>query len=581
MVVMYIEKVPNRNSPPAVLLRESYREGDQVKKRTLANLSKLPDDIIDNLKLALKGATLSMNEGIPNHFEVIRSLPHGHVMAILETIKKLGLDKIISEKASRIRNLVVAMIVARIINPKSKLATARGFNSETCSQSLGQLLDLEKADEDELYNALDWLLEKQEKIEKHLAIKHLESGTLVLYDVTSTYLEGNGCELGKYGDNRDKKKGKTQIVFGLLCSAKGCPIAVEVFEGNTSDGATLSGQIEKVRKGWGIENVVWVSDRGILTNSKIKELVKPIEGLDYITGLTKPQIRKLAEVEVIQLGLFDQVNLVEFESEDYPDERLIACRNPFIAQKNQLQREALLEAVEKELDLIVQATQREKRALKGQDKIALRVGKILNQFKVNRYYNLEITEEGFSYQRKLELIAQETTLDGVYVLRTSLESTLMDAATTVKAYKSLSQVEEAFRCYKSIDLKVRPIYHYQGDRVKAHIFLCMLAYYVEWHLKQCLAPLLFEDEEIDDGSLNVIKASRSESVQSKERKKRNQENFPVHSFRTLLEDLGTICLHTVECTIREGSYRFSKITRPTQLQQKALDLLGVSLICTQ
>ena len=581
MVVMYIEKVPNRNSPPAVLLRESYREGDQVKKRTLANLSKLPDDIIDNLKLALKGATLSMTEGIPNHFEVIRSLPHGHVMAILETIKKLGLDKIISEKSSRIRNLVVAMIVARIINPKSKLATARGFNSETCSQSLGQLLDLEKADEDELYNALDWLLEKQEKIEKHLAIKHLESGTLVLYDVTSTYLEGNGCELGKYGYNRDKKKGKTQIVFGLLCSAKGCPIAVEVFEGNTSDCATLSGQIEKVRKGWGIENVVWVSDRGILTNSKIKELVKPIEGLDYITGLTKPQIRKLAEVEVIQLGLFDQVNLVEFESEDYPDERLIACRNPFIAQKNQLQREALLEAVEKELDLIVQATQREKRALKGQDKIALRVGKVLNQFKVNKYYNLEITEEGFSYQRKLELIAQETALDGVYVLRTSLESTLMDAATTVKAYKSLSQVEEAFRCYKSIDLKVRPIYHYKGDRVKAHIFLCMLAYYVEWHLKQCLAPLLFEDEEIDDGSLNVIKASRSESAQSKERKKRNQENLPVHSFRTLLEDLGTICLNTVECTIREGSYRFSKITRPTQLQQKALDLLGVSLICTQ
>jgi transposase len=574
MVVMYIEKVPNRNSPPAVLLRESYREGDQVKKRTLANLSKLPDDIIDNLKLALKGATLSMNEGIPNHFEVIRSLPHGHVMAILETIKKLGLDKIISEKSSRIRNLVVAMIVARIINPKSKLATARGFNSETCSQSLGQLLDLEKADEDELYNALDWLLEKQEKIEKHLAIKHLESGTLVLYDVTSTYLEGNGCELGKYGYNRDKKKGKTQIVFGLLCSAKGCPIAVEVFEGNTSDGATLSGQIEKVRKGWGIENVVWVSDRGILTNSKIKELVKPIEGLDYITGLTKPQIRKLAEVEVIQLGLFDQVNLVEFESEDYPDERLIACRNPFIAEKNKQQREALLEATEKELDLIVQATQREKRALKGQDKIALRVGKVLNQFKVNKYYNLEITEEGFSYQRKLELIAQETALDGVYVLRTSLESTLMDAATTVKAYKSLSQVEEAFRCYKSIDLKVRPIYHYKGDRVKAHIFLCMLAYYVEWHLKQSLAPLLFEDEEIDDSSLNVIKASRSESAQSKERKKRNQENFPVHSFRTLLEDLGTICLNTVECTIREGSYRFSKITRPTQLQQSCVRFIG-------
>jgi transposase len=578
---MYIERVPNRNSPPAVLLRESYREGDQVKKRTIANLSKLPDDVIDSMKLALKGAKLSMSEAIPDSFEVVRSLPHGHVAAIWETIKKLGLDKIISDKTSRIRNLVVAMIVARIINPKSKLATARGFNGETCSNSLGQLLDLEKADEDELYNALDWLLEKQDKIEKKLALKHLESATIVLYDVTSTYLEGTGCELGKYGYNRDKKKGKTQIVFGLLCDAKGCPIAVEVFEGNTSDSSTLMSQIEKVRKRFGISNVVWVSDRGILTSSKIKELVKPREGLDYITGLTKPQIRKLAEVKAIQLGLFDEVNLVEFESEDYRGERLIACRNPLIAAKNQNQREALLEATEKELDLIVQATQREKRALKGQDKIALRVGKVLNKFKVNKYYNLEITEEGFTYQRKAELIAQETALDGIYVLRTSVDSTLMDAATTVKAYKSLSQVEEAFRCYKSIDLKVRPIYHYKGDRVKAHIFLCMLAYYVEWHLRQSLAPLLFEDEEIDDHSVNVIKANRSESAQSKERKKRNQESFPVHSFRTLLEDLGTVCLNTIECTIKEGSYRFSKITRPTSLQQKALDLLGVSLICTQ
>ena len=289
---MYIERVPNRNSPPAVLLRESYRQGDQVKKRTIANLSQLPDDVIDNLKLALKGAKVSISEAIPDNFEVMRSLPHGHVAVIFEAIKKLGLEKIISDKSSRRRNLVVAMIIARIINPKSKLATARGFNAQTCSNSLGQLLRLEKADEDELYNALDWLLEKQEKIEKKLALKHLESGTLVLYDVTSTYLEGSACELGKYGYNRDKKKGKTQIVFGLLCDAKGCPIAVEVFEGNTSDSATLASQIEKLRKGFGIKNVVWVSDRGILTNSKIKELVKPIEGLDYISGLTKPQIRK-------------------------------------------------------------------------------------------------------------------------------------------------------------------------------------------------------------------------------------------------------------------------------------------------
>jgi transposase len=466
---MYIERVPNRNSPPAILLRESYREGNQVKKRTIANLSKLPDDVIDNMKLALKGAKLSTSEGIPDNFEVIRSLPHGHVSVILETIKKLGLEPIISEKNSRVRNLVVAMIVARIINPQSKLATVRGFNSETCSSSLGKVLDLEKADEDELYNALDWLLDRQEKIEKKLALKHLESGTLVLYDVTSTYLEGSGCELGKSGYNRDKKKGKTQIVFGLICDGKGCPIAVEVFEGNTSDSATLGLQIEKVRNRFGIRNVVWVSDRGILTTSKINELVKPIEGLDYISGLTKPQILKLAEVEAIKLGLFDTVNLVEFETSDYPSERLIACRNPLIAEKNKKQREALLQATEQELDLIVKATQREKRRLKGQDKIALRVGKVLHKYKVNKYYKLEITESDFSYQRKTELIAQETAIDGVYVLRTSVAATNMDATTTVKAYKSLSQVEEAFRCYKSIDLKVRPIYHYKGDRVKAHI----------------------------------------------------------------------------------------------------------------
>lgn len=354
-----------------------------------------------------------------------------------------------------------------------------------------------------------------------------------------------------------------------------------MFEGNTSDRATLRLQIEKVRNRFGIHNVVWVSDRGILTNSKINELVKPMEGLDYISGLTKPQIRKLAEVEAIQLGLFDTFNLVEFESSDYRGERLIACRNPLIAEKNKKQREALLQATDYELDLIVQATQRDKRALKGQDKIALRVGKVINKYKVNKYYDYKMTESSFSYRRKTELITQETAIDGVYILRTSVASTKMDATTTVKAYKSLSQVEEAFRCYKSMDLKVRPIYHYKGDRVKAHIFLCMLAYYVEWHLKQSLAPLLFEDEEIDNYSQDVIKARRSEAAQTKDRKKRNTDNLRVHSFRTLLADLGTICLNTVECTLKEGSYRFSKVTRPTSVQQKALDLLGVSLVCTQ
>jgi len=469
----------------------------------------------------------------------------------------------------------------RIINPKSKLATARGFNREICSNSLGEILNLEKANENELYDALDWLLNKQERIENKLASKHLESGALVLYDVTSTYLEGKGCELGFSGYNRGKKKGKTQIVFGLLCDVNGCPIAVEVFSGNTSDSATLNGQIEKVRKRFGIKNVVWVTDRGILTNSKINELVKPLKGLDYLSRLTKASLRKLAEVEAIQLGLFDELNLVEFESEDYPNERLIACRNPLIAQKNQKQREELLQAAEEQFELIVKATKRENRALKGADKIALRMGKVLNKYKINKYYNLEITESGFTYERKQELIAQEIALDGVYILRTSVEKTVMNGVEVVKAYKSLSSVKEAFRCYKSIDLKVRPIYHYQGDRVKAHIFLCMLAYYVEWHLKQELAPLLFEDEEIDDNYQDVIKARRSSTAVAKDRKKRNQENLPVHSFRTLIEDLGTICLNTVECNLKGGKYVFLKITRPTTLQQSCLDLLGISLICTQ
>ena len=464
------------------------------------------------MKMVLKGAKVSIESAIPSNFEIIRSVPHGHVAAILETISRLGLSKIINSRSSRQKNLVIAMIIARIINPKSKLATARGFNYQTCSHSLGQLLN---------------------------------------------------------------------IVFGLLCDKDGCPCAVEVFSGNTADSSTLASQIDKVRNRFGIPHVIWVTDRGILTSAKINELVKPVEGLDYISGLTKPQIRNLAEVEAIQLGLFDELNLVEFESEDYPGERLIACRNPLIAEKNSLQREGILQVVEKELEKIVKATKRERRPLFGQDKIALRVAKVLNKYKANKYYTLDIKESEFSYQLREELIAQETALDGIYVIRTSVEETVMDAPTTVKAYKSLSQVESAFRCYKSIDLKVRPIYHYKGERVKAHIFLCMLAYYVEWHLREFLAPLLFEDEEVSDLTTDVIRASRSKSAIAKDRKKRNSEGLPVHSFRTLLEDLGTICLNKIRYTNSTGEYVFSKITQPTPLQQSCLDLLGVSLICTQ
>ena len=578
---MYIERIPNRNSPPAVLLRESYREGGKVKKRTLANLSKLPDEVVDNLKLVLKGATAIKTNQLPENLEVIRSLPHGNVSAVLKTLKKLGLDKIIDGEKSRNRSLVEAMIVARIINPASKLATARGFDEETCSSSIGKVLGVEKAETNELYQALDYLLSKQTKIETKLAQKHLTDGSLILYDVTSTYVEGENCPLAQYGYNRDKKKGKAQIIFGLITDKYGRPIAVEVFEGNVLDSQTLSEQIEKVKQRFKLNKIVWISDRGILTDKNINELIKKKENIDWITALTKPQVRLLAEKESIQLGIFDEKNLIEISSDSYPGERLIVCRNPLVAEKNKIRRMELIEKTEEELNKIVLATTREKRKLKGKEKIGLRVGKVINKFKVAKYFELDISEEKFNYKIKEEVIIQEEKLDGIYIIRTSVSSDEMDSLSTVKNYKSLSKVEEAFRCYKTIDLNVRPIYHWKSERVKGHIFLCMLAYYVEWHLRKSLAPLLFEDEEVSELTTDVIRARRSESARVKDRKKHNSEGLPVHSFRTLLEDLGTICLNKVRYSNSSGEYIFSKITQPTPLQRSCLDLLGVSLICIQ
>jgi hypothetical protein len=400
---MYIEKVPNRNSPPAVLLRESYREGNIVRKRTLANLSKLPDTVIDNLKIVLKGGTAI--ENLSESFEVVRSLPHGHVAATLGTLRKIDLHNLIAPEYTRQRSLVEAMIVARIIDPRSKLATSRGLNAETCFSSLSQILGLEKADEDELYEAMDWLLSRQELIENELAKIHLSEGALVLYDVSSTYFEGTQCPLAKYGYNRDKKKGFLQIVFGLICNKNGCPIAVEIFEGNTSDTTTITSQIEKVRSRFGLKQVIWVGDRGMITQTRIEDSLKDIEGLDWITALRASQIRKLVEQGDIQLSLFDERNLVEFSSIEYPKERLIACRNPLLAQEKSLTRLALLEATEKELEKIIKATSREKRTLKGADQIGLRVGKVINSKGVGKFFEVTITESSFSYVRKEELIA--------------------------------------------------------------------------------------------------------------------------------------------------------------------------------
>jgi len=387
---MYIERVPNRNSPPAVLLRESYREGKKVRKRTLANLSKLPDEVVDNMQLVLKGSSAVNKEKLPDICEVNRSLPHGHVSAVLGTINRLNLPQLIAQKKTRQRDLVIAMIVSRIINPGSKLSTVRGIRTETTNSSLGKMLGLENTDKNEYYQALDWLLSRQIDIENQLASRHLEDGSLILYDLTSTYVEGTECSLAAYGYSRDKKKGKMQIVFGILTDKKGCPIAVEVFEGNKKDCRTLSAQIEKVRARFGISKVIWVGDRGTITDANIVDELKGAVGLEWITALTKPQIRKLAEVENIQLGLFDENNIVELKSELYPGERLVVCRNPLVAAKNQQVREELLKATEKELDKIVEATQREKRKLQGSDKISLRVGRNINKFKVGKLFEINI-----------------------------------------------------------------------------------------------------------------------------------------------------------------------------------------------
>lgn len=573
---MYIERVPNRNSPPAVLLRESYREGNQVRKRTLANLSKLPDNAVDGLRTLLKGGIAI--ENLEDAFSIERSRPHGHVAAVLGTLFKLELDKLICAQKCRKRQLVMAMIVARIIDPRSKLATVRGLNPDTCFSTLGEILEVSHADEDELYAAMDWLLQRQPEIENSLAKKHLREGTLILYDVSSTYFEGTHCPLAQFGYNRDRKKGKLQIVFGLLCNPQGCPIAVEVFEGNTGDPTTLPKQVEKVRSRFGIERVVWVADRGMITQARIKEDLQLLE-LDWITALRSNQIRVLVETDAIQLSLFDQQDLAEITSPDYPGERLIACRNPLLAQSRAQKREELLQATERLLDKITAATMRAKRPLRGADKIGLRVGKVLNQFGVGKHFCFQITDESFDYTRNQESISQESALDGLYVIRTTVEATTLNTPDTVRAYKSLSTVEQAFRSYKTIDLKVRPIFHHLADRVKAHIFLCMLAYYVIWHMRQALAPILFDDEEIESLQENspVATAQRSQSCVAKAHKKRTSSGLTVHSFQTLLADLSTLTKNRVHSNLPGVNFCFDKFTQPTPLQQRALDLLGVGL----
>jgi hypothetical protein len=574
---MYIATVPNRSSPPAILLRESYRQDGKVKTRTLANLTHWPPAQLDALRRVLHGDTLVAPE---DAFEIIRSLPHGHVVAVLGTLRRLGLETIMSAKKSQQRDLVVAMVVARLLDPRSKLATARSWNPDTALTSLGQTLGVASADARALYHAMDWLLRRQPQIETALATRHLREGTLALYDLTSTYFEGHTCPLAQFGHSRDGKKGKVQIVFGLVCNAAGCPVAVEVFEGNTGDPTTVAPVIKKLRQRFALRRVVLVGDRGLLTDARIREELKPVEGLDWITALRGSTIGTLVDSGVLDLTGFARTDLVELTDAAYPDERLIACCNAVLAQERARKREALLQATERELDTIRQATLRTKRPLRGQSNIALRVGKVLNRFKMSKHFVLDMTDEGFQYRRNLQSIAAATALDGVYVLRTSVPPEALDTISTVRAYKSLATVERAFRSLKTVDLHVRPIGHRLADRVRAHVLLCMLAYYVEWHMRRALAPMLFDDDDTATAEAQrasvVAPAQRSLRARRKAQTQQTDDGRPVHSFQTLLHDLGTITKNQIRF-VHSPLETTEMLTKPTPLQQRALDLLRVSL----
>ena len=469
---MYIESVPNRNSPPAILLRESYRDGGKIKKRTIANLSSWPTDIIEGLRTLLKGGKVAAAD--QETIVVRRALPHGHVAAVLGTLRDIGLDRLLGPAGNRCRDLVIAMIVARLIAPASKLATARMLDPLTAAFSLGETLGLGAVDEDELYVALDWLGERQEAVEKALARKHLRAGMLVLYDVSSSYVEGRCCELAQLGYNRDGKKGKLQIVYGLLCARDGCPVAIEVFEGDTADPRTLATQIDKVKKRFALDHVVLVGDRGMITQARIDGEIAPA-GLDWITALRAPAIRELAEAGALQMSLFDQRDMAAITSPDYPGERLIVCRNRDLARERARKREDLLAATEKDLAIIAAAVRRARKPLRGEAAIALKVGAVVNRHKMAKHFDLVIGEASFAFHRKAAAIAAEAALDGIYVVRTSLPKRTLGDAAAVGAYKSLAQVERAFRSLKTVDIHLRPIFHWTTPRVRSHVFLCMLA----------------------------------------------------------------------------------------------------------
>jgi hypothetical protein len=571
---MYVTRVPNRGSPPAVLLRESYREDGKVRTRTLANLSRWPERKVDKLQRALKG--LPAAQDLCEAFEITRSLPHGHVAAVLGTARALGVEELIDSTPSRRRDLVTALLVAQVVDPGSKLATARGLRAETATSSLGEVLGVGGCDEDDLYAAMDWALARKDAIEAALAARHLTDGTLVLYDVSSAAFEGRTCPLGKIGHARDGVKGRLQIVYGLLATTAGIPVAIEVFDGNTADPKTLSAQITKLKNRFGLSRVALVGDRGMITSARITDELRPA-GLDWITALRAPQIKALVEADALQLSVFDEQDLAEIDSPDYPGERLVCCHNPALAEKRTRKRQDLLAATEKQLAAIADATTRTRRPLRGQDKIALRVGKVINHYKMAKHFHLTITDEAFTFARNEDAIAAEAALDGIYVLRTNLPKGTLGRDDVVLRYKGLEDVERFFRTLNS-ELDVRPIRHRLADRVRAHMFLRMLSYYISWHMKQALAPLLFRDHDKPAAAAKranpVAAAQRSDAALAKATRKRTNADTPVHSFTSLLADLATICANHIQPAADMPA--FTKFTTPTALQHQAFELLAVT-----
>ena len=565
---MYVETVPNRNSPPAILLREGRREGKKVHKRTLANLTHWPKDKIERLRRVLKNEPLVHPDQL---FVIERSLPHGHVELLLEAIRQLKLPALIDPRPSPKRDRVLAMILQRLLYPASKLATTRLWHTTT----LAEELSLEDTDEDDLYEAMDWLLERQDRIERKLAKRHLAEGDPVLYDVSSSYYEGQTCPLMQFGHNRDGKRDRPIVVYGVLADSMGRPLAVQAYAGNTGDPTTVGDQVEKIRGRFGLQRVVLVGDRGLLTETQINHL-KRYPGLGWISALRHHQIRRLVESEAVQLSLFDERHLAEVRSPDYPGERLIVCHNPLLAEHRRQKREALLTATEEALARIARQVARRTRTPLSATEIAEKLGRVKNRFQVAKHFRTEIADGSFHYERRTEAIIREAQLDGFYMLRTSEPADRLPTAAVVRRYKDLTRVERAFRSLKTVDLHIRPIRHRVESRVRAHLFLCLLAYYVHWHLRQALAPLLFDDEDLEAERARrdpVLAAQPSDSAKRKKRKRLTEDGLPLQSLETLMAHLGTRARHQCRLPSEPDAPCVQRLTEPTPLQQRAFELI--------